>query len=122
MAYISTETVKNIRNALKEKFPEYKFAVRQQHHSSLYVSIMKGPLELAQDVRTDYGYTQINHYYLDRTVHGEFYGKIVDCIKEVGEWFDKSDIMTDYFHTAFYFNIEVGRHGKPYEKVPAKGV
>jgi hypothetical protein len=30
------------------------------------------------------------------------------------DWFDESDSMTDYFHTAFYTDINVGRWNKPY--------
>jgi hypothetical protein len=29
-------------------------------------------------------------------------------------WFDKSDSMTDYFHTAFYYDIQVGKWDRPY--------
>ena len=32
-------------------------------------------------------------------------------------WFDKSDIMTDYFHTAYYMNINIGRWDKPYKLI-----
>ena len=31
-----------------------------------------------------------------------------------GEWFDKSDAMTDYFHIAYYTNINAGQWNKPY--------
>ena len=30
-------------------------------------------------------------------------------------WFDKSDLMTDYHHTAYYMNINIGRWNKPYK-------
>jgi len=33
------------------------------------------------------------------------------------EWYDRSDAMTDYFDTAFYYNISIGDYNKPYEKV-----
>ena len=33
------------------------------------------------------------------------------------KWFDKSDIMTDYFHTAYYIDINIGKWSKPYVKV-----
>ena len=33
------------------------------------------------------------------------------------KWFDKSDIMTDYFNTAYYLDINIGRWNKPYELV-----
>ena len=43
MAYISTDDVKKIRNALKTEMPEYKFSVVRDHHSSVTIAIMKGP-------------------------------------------------------------------------------
>ena len=30
-------------------------------------------------------------------------------------WFDKSDIMTDYFHTAYFLDINIGQWNKPYK-------
>ena len=30
------------------------------------------------------------------------------------EWYDRSDVMTDYFDTAYYFDIKLGKWGKPY--------
>ena len=32
------------------------------------------------------------------------------------QWYDRSDAMTDYFDTAFYLDVEMGRWGKPYVK------
>ena len=32
-------------------------------------------------------------------------------------WFDKSDIQTDYFHTAYFIGINVGKWNKPYNFV-----
>ena len=44
MAYINAEEVKAIRNALKKKFPEYKFSVtKEQSGLSVNVAIMEGP-------------------------------------------------------------------------------
>jgi hypothetical protein len=41
--------------------------------------------------------------------------KTAPALAEGGrEWFDKSDAMTDYFHTAFYIDLDVGSYDKPY--------
>jgi hypothetical protein len=34
--------------------------------------------------------------------------------------FDDSDIQTDYFHTNFYFNVEVGNWDEEYKKIDKK--
>jgi hypothetical protein len=46
MPYISTDETKLIRNNLKKKFPEFKFSVTTEHHSTLRIVILSGPLEL----------------------------------------------------------------------------
>ena len=127
MAYIRTEEVREIRNTLKEEFgPDLKFSVKKQHHSSVLVTIKKGNVDFSDIMREgDRGYTQINQYHLGQYGrHAMLFDSIVDVIKtapgkaEGGrEWFDKSDAMVDYFHTAFYFNLEVGNFNKPYELV-----
>ena len=124
MAYITTAEVKEIRNSLKEAFgPGLKFGVKKQHYSSVKVTIKKGNVDFSDIMREgDHGYAQINHYHTHMYgEHAKLFDKIVDIIKtapgkaEGGrEWFDESDSMVDYFHTAFYFNLEVGNYGKPY--------
>ena len=43
----------------------------------------------------------------------DFLNELVVAMKGT-KWFDKSDIMTDYFHTAYYIDINVGKWNKPY--------
>ena len=62
------------------------------------------------------GYTSVNVYHIDRHYTGiarDFLNELVKAMKGT-KWFDKSDIMTDYFHTAYYININVGKWNKPY--------
>ncbi len=47
MPYIRKETSKLIRNQLKKVFPQFKFSVRIEHHSSLVVTIKSGELDLS---------------------------------------------------------------------------
>jgi len=125
MAYIKTNEVKEIRKELKAQFPNLKFSVRKQHHSSVTVSIMKGDVDFSDIMRDDEGYAQVNHYHFGNyDAHRELFEKIDQIIKtapakaEGGEaWFDESDSMVDYFHTAFYYSINVGQWDKPYQKV-----
>ena len=127
MAYITTAEVREIRNALKEEFgPELKFGVKKQHHSSVTVTIKKGIVDFSDIMREgDRGYAQVNQYHLGNYGdHRPLFEDIINVIKKAPgkaeggrEWFDKSDSMVDYFHTAFYFNLEVGNFNKPYELV-----
>ena len=134
MAYISTNEVKEVRKALKEKFGKnLKFSVTRDHHSSVSVSIMEGNIDFfdgSMDMTDKYsgrvqrfdGHAQINHY------HTHFYGKheqLFNDIKDICHtapakaeggraYYDNSDAMIDYFDTAFYVHINVGKWNKPY--------
>ena len=135
MAYISTPEVAAIRKQLKAQLPEYKFSVKRDHTSSVTVAFMKGPafaeFEYFDRYTHEYkkgtlgqndGYDQINTYHT-----GDFYGKenakIFDKIVKIAKtaptkkWYDDSDAMTDYFDTAFYIHLNVGKFGKDYEVV-----
>jgi hypothetical protein len=124
MAYIKTEEVAAIRNELKKRFGHtgLKFGVRKQHHSSVHVTIKAGPIDFSDIYRDGDQYAQVNIYHLQNYgQHQPLFEEIEKIIKtapalaEGGrEWFDKSDIMTDYFHTAFYINLDVGSYDKPY--------
>jgi len=125
MAYISTEEVRAIRKELKNTFPSMRFSVRKRYHLGVTVSILSGDRDfsdieirnfITDEVIPFSGYMQINHYHLYKYgKHEEFFQKIVDVIKTAPAqvpggkaWYDNSDVMSDYFNTAFYFDIEIG--------------
>lgn len=121
MAYISTPEVAAIRKQLKDRFPQLKFGVRKQHYSSVVITIKSGTVDFS-DLLDEHGYAQTNQYWLHRMgEHQELFEEIYKVIKtapasiEGGrEWFDDSDSMTDYFHTAFYMSVNIGSWDKPY--------
>ena len=137
MAYISTNEVKEVRTALKERFKnKLKFSVKRDHYSSVVVSIMSGEINFydgSLDREDSWhkdaakhifdGHESINEYYPENYgKHGALFQDIVNIMKtapanaENGrEWYDRSDAMTDYFDTAFYVNLSVGKWDKPYE-------
>ena len=135
MAYITTAEVKEIRIALKKEFgSDFKFSVaRRSGGLAVKVAIIAGTVDFSAlwegKAESDYGYGyfSVNPYYIDEARYGAnaaLFTKIVEIIKtapakaEGGEaWFDESDSMTDYFHTAFYFDVEVGKWDKPYAQV-----
>ena len=122
MAFISAEDVKHIRNELKKELPQYKFSVVRDHHSSVDISLMKGPAfkdfeyfdRYAHETKVgtlNEGHHQINQHWLE-----EFYGKenakVLDKIHVIAKtapaknggkvWYNNSDAMIDYFDTAYY--------------------
>ena len=130
MAYITTEEVREIRNALKEKFGKLglKFSVKNAHKMEVIVSIKSGKTDFS-DIWADkkegdygFGYAQINQYHLHHyPKHEKLFGEIIDIIKTAPakakngrKWFDESDSMTDYFNVCYYFSLNVGSWDKPY--------
>ena len=138
MAYISAQDVKAIRNELKVAFPKWKFGVRKGSGSlSVDVTVLEGDVDFievycakdttadqAQWVRKDRT-VQINQYWInDHWAHNEAARDALNKINEIMHnapgraggkvFFDESDAMTDYFHTAFYTHLSVGAWNKPY--------
>jgi hypothetical protein len=72
------------------------------------------------------GYHQVNHYYLrDDYIQNNgclLTPEIMGVLRKVTEIinsynFDDTDSQLDYFHTNFYFNLEIGKWDMPYKVV-----
>lgn len=112
MAYINKETTAKIRKALKDKYPNFVISVTMSNHSSVNIAIMKSSLF------SGITHEQINHYWIKEHYPEEqaaFLSDVLKTVKDVGEWYDNSDAMTDYFDTAFYINMSVGKYDKAHE-------
>lgn len=137
MAYMNQETKAKIVAAVKPILKKYgikaSFGVR--HHSTIVVNIKSGPIDFignyAEKLRASPAHdkearlewllkeqcTVVNQYWLDYN----FNGKALECLEEIfkaiktaGNWFDKSDAQIDYFHTAFYIDVHIGKWDQPY--------
>ena len=117
----------NAKPILKKYGIKASFSVN--NHSSIVVNIKSGSLDFIGNYNQapyatsrDYDakdYIQVNPYWYHEHFTGEvkeFFDELLVAIKSA-DWFDKSDAQTDYFHTAYYFDINVGRWNKPYELV-----
>ena len=116
MAYITKEEVRNVRELLKKKFPKFKFSVSGGNSLSLKVAIMSGP----EDFREVLGLRNsmdVNQYHLYQ--YGRFEKLFTDIFKAMKSqnWFDDSDSMVDYFNTAYYIGLSIGKWDKPYVQV-----
>tara|TARA_R100000789_G_scaffold43945_1_gene45137 strand:+ start:430 stop:858 length:429 start_codon:yes stop_codon:yes gene_type:complete len=123
VAYITTEETKQIRNKLKEEFPNLKFSVSKGYGNySVNVAIVKGDVDF-RDIRW-YGrrgnnkyHIPINQYHLYQyKEHEELFEKILNIIKTAPDrkWFDHSNSQIDYFCTAYYIDLSVGNWKNPY--------
>ena len=120
MAYISKEDVQAIRAELKQAFPKWKFSVRKGSGSlSVDVNIMQGTC--AFEGRE---YAQVNNYWIRDHWQDEDDCEALLKIDEIMHnapgraggrvYFDESDAMTDYFHTAFYTHMQIGSWDRKY--------
>lgn len=135
MAYVSQETKAKIVASVKPILKKYglsgTFSVR--HHSTLVLTIKSGKIDFIGNFNSTVeraprpahlpfqpakDHIDVNPYWF----HEHFSGKaksalteIFAAIKKGGSWYDESDIQTDYFNTAFYIDVNVGKWNKPYE-------
>ena len=132
MAYVSTETTKRVRAELKRAYPNLKFSVSKKD-GTLRVRIMSGDIDFRdvwEDIpqskqywkRFNYpkphfeGYVDINTYHPDsyNPKYTDLFKGIIDIMKG-DEWFDKSEPQIDYFNTAYYMKLSVGKWNKDYQ-------
>ncbi len=118
MAYVSKEDKKTLAPAIKKVLAEYgvKGTIKVRTGSTLVVTLRKIPAGLFTDKEIENG---VNVYHIDKFFEGtakKFLTKLLDAMKG-DKWFDKSDSMIDYFHTAWYNDIKIGEWNKPVEIV-----
>ena len=143
MAYFNQEKKKQVAPAIKAVLKKYnmKGSLAVNNHSTLVVNIKEGSLDLCgaelkcrlSDPRylSLYGsednekptYIQVNQYSaseshrrVNENTIADFYDELIEATMSAG-YYDKSDAQTDYFDTAYYIDINVGRWNKPYKLV-----
>lgn len=73
-------------------------------------------VELDKDKMRKHYEINVNVYHYETSYTGAalaFMREIMPALKGA-EWYDRSDIMTDYFDTAYYIDVRVGKWNKPY--------
>ena len=112
MAYISQDDKANLAPAIKAVLKKYnmKGTIGIKHHSTLVVKVLSGPIDFGRD------YIQVNEYHLATTYSGTALAFLTELAAAMrgNQWYDHSDMMTDYFCVAFYLSINVGQWNKPY--------
>lgn len=134
MAYMNQEKKATIAAQVKPIFKKYgvKGSLAVRHHSTIVVNIKSGALDfignyndmlfdrqsrLCQEVHLAKDYLDVNPYWYREHFSGEckeFFEELFAAVKGAG-WYNNSDAMIDYFDTAYYFDVNVGRWNKPYE-------
>ena len=118
MAYVSKEDKKTLAPAIKKVLAEYgvKGTIKVNHHSTLVVTLRKVPAGLVTAKEIEDG---VNIYHIENHFEGtakKFLTKLLAAMKG-NKWYDKTDIMIDYFDTAWYNDIKIGEWNKPVEMI-----
>ena len=118
MAYISQQDKKDLAPAIKAVLKNYgmKGTIAINHYSSLVVNIQSGVLDFTGHFSHGDGYIQVNTYHIDSWYSGTIKRFLQDLLKAMKgtKWYNNSDAMTDYFDTAYYMDINIGKWNKPY--------
>ena len=114
MAYMSQEMKKKLAPGIKAVLKKYgmKGSIAVQHYSTLVVTVSEGVLPFEDN-------ENVNVYWVDKHFEGEkrnFLNELIAAMKG-NEWYDNSDAMIDYFDTAYYFDVNIGKWNKPYKQV-----
>lgn len=116
MAYMNQERKAKIAAAVKPILKKYKLkgSLRVHHHSEIILTLSQGPIRFGTE-----DYIQVNQYWLERDYEGvalKALQELKDALLVAG-YYNNSDAQRDYFDTAYYYSIHVGKWDKPYQLV-----
>lgn len=141
MAYMNQERKTRIAAALKPILAKYgiKATLAVRNHSTICLNIKSGKIDFIENFiatdRADWTGRKMDQQQIDniRTkqnldvnpywFHEHFSGVAKEFLTETfaalksADWYDESDAMTDYFNTAYYVDVNIGRWDKPYTVV-----
>lgn len=137
MAYVSQEMKAKIAPTVKALLKRYglKGSLSVHHHSTLVLTVGSGRIDFIKNFNTTCERIprpehlpfqpaeksiQVNTYWCHEHFSGaakDFLVAAVEALKGP-DYFDHSDIQTDYFHRSHYVDINIGRWDKPYTVTP----
>lgn len=125
MAYMNQEKKAIIAKKLAPVLKKYgvKGTLSVRNHTAIVLNIKSGKIDFFADYgdREDalkFG-IQVNPYWFHEHFTGvskRFLTEAFDALKSA-DYYDNSDAQIDYFDTAYYYDINIGRWNKPYIKM-----
>lgn len=134
MAYMNQEKKAKIAAKIKPILAKYgvKGSLSVRNHSTVVLTLKSGKIDFIGNLnkvcgsnpyQVDRGFrpvtngcTDVNQYWYQDHHDGKakkFLDEIFPALKSA-DWYDESDAMTDYFNTAYYVDVNVGKWNKPY--------
>lgn len=138
MAYMNQEKKAKIAALLKPIFAKYgvKGSLSVNNHSTIVLTLKSGPIDFVENyIKTDAEKPYAKHFSEDQVAYirknqsidvnpywfqDHFTGKAKSFLTEAfralkgADWYDESDAMVDYFNTAYYVSVNIGKWNKPY--------
>jgi hypothetical protein len=120
MAYMNQDKkariAANVKPILKKFGVKGSLSVRS--HMSICLTITEGAIDFEKDygVDTKFG-IQVNPYWYKDHFKGrskEFLSEVIPAMYSA-DYYDNSDAQIDYFDTAYYVDVNIGKWNKPYK-------
>lgn len=136
MAYVSQEMKAKLAPAIKAICKKYgvKASIAVRHHSTLVLNVKQGEIDFIGNYNKICGAKPREAHLpfqpatksIDVNTHWchehfsddakEFLAEMIAAMKGP-DFFDHSDIQSDYFHRSHYIDINIGQWNKPYALV-----
>jgi len=134
MAYMNQERKQKIAQALKPILAKYKVkgSLSVRNHSSIVLTLKSGAIDFIGNSNrvcgNDFyqvqrgfkpnttGYDQVNPYWFQDHYDGKAKEFLTEAFKALksADWYDESNAMIDYFNTAYYVDVNIGKWDTPY--------
>lgn len=138
MAYVSQDLKSKLAPSIKAVLKKYrvKGTLAVRNHSTLVVNLKGGQIDFVENylttdstsyrptVKPDHAkYVRekqcldVNPYWYHEHFSGKakaFLTELFAAMKPAGVWYDRSDAQVDYFDTAYYVDVNIGKWNKPY--------
>lgn len=112
MAHMNQKRKAERMPAIKAVLNKYgmKGSVSVRNHMTLMVTLTKGPIYFGCT------YHQVNPYWIEDHYEGDAQAFLLELKDAMlgDDYYDRSDIRSDYFDTSHYIDIRAGRWDKPY--------
>jgi hypothetical protein len=134
MAWMNQEKKAKIAANLKPILKKYgiKGTLSVRNHSSISLNIKSGkidfiansnrvcgsnPFQVSRGFKPNtQGYSDVNPYWFQDHYDGDAKAFLTEAFNALqsADYYDRSDAMVDYFDTAYYYGINIGKWSKPY--------
>jgi len=123
MAYVSKQDKANLAPVIKAVLKKHKMngTISIQNYSTIVVKVSGGALDFSEYMRAaeyprdhiDVNPYWIDEHYADNEQIKTFLNELHSAMKGP-DYYNNSDIMTDYFDRSHYTDIKIGTYNKPY--------